>query len=282
MAVTMKRKRLIYPSKSSTRVYLQTLVDSGLARRSTTRMVAGAFYIPKQNPAKPLGEDAHFICSEAQTIGVADGVGGWAKMGIDTGEYARELMYNAVLSVRHQIHTVGSVDPMNALDEAYVDTDAEGSSTACILTLVDDCVIAVNVGDSGFAVLRGGKIVFHSPAQQSRFNCPVQLGKTCDDSSVAEKFEVKVKPGDIIVMATDGLFDNVHEHELEDLVSAECRLDDKKPMKLARKIARYALNNSENENIHTPFSAATRIAGIDEDAIGGKYDDITVVVAYIQ
>ncbi|XP_019184557.1 PREDICTED: probable protein phosphatase 2C 55 [Ipomoea nil] len=280
MAVTMKRKRLIYPSKASNRVYLQTLVDSGLARRSTTRMVAGAFYIPKHNRAKPLGEDSHFVCSEAQTIGVADGVGGWAKRGIDAGEYSRELMSNAVLSVRHQRDTVGTVDPMTALDEAYMDTKAQGSSTACILTLVDDCVIAVNVGDSGFVVLRDGKIVYTSPAQQSRFNCPVQLGKSRGDPTAAEKFEVKVKPGDIIVMATDGLFDNVHESELEDLVNRSG--SDKKLMKLARKIARYALKNSLNGNIDTPFSASTRIAGIDEHAIGGKYDDITVVVAYIQ
>ncbi|XP_019158810.1 PREDICTED: probable protein phosphatase 2C 55 [Ipomoea nil] len=182
-------------------------------------------------------------------------------------------MSNAVLSVRHQRDTVGTVDPMTALDEAYVDTKAQGSSTACILTLVDDCVI----GDSGFAVLRGGKIVYTSPPQQSRFNCPVQLGKSC---AAAEKFEVKVKPGDIIVMAMDGLFDNVHESELEDLVNRSG--SDEKPMKLARKIARYALKNSLNRNIDTPFSAATKIAGIDEHAIGGKYDDITVVVAYIQ
>ncbi|XP_019158808.1 PREDICTED: probable protein phosphatase 2C 55 [Ipomoea nil] len=276
MAVTMKRKRLINPSKVSTRAYLQTLVDSGLARRRTTRMVAGAFYIPKHNPAKPLGEDSHFVCSEAQTIGV----GGWAKRGIDAGEYSRELMANAVLSVCHQRDTVGCVDPMTALDEAYVDTKAQGSCTACILTLVDDCLNAVNVGDSGFALLRAGKIVYTTPPQQSRFNCPFQLGKSRGDPTAAEKFEVKVKPGDIIVMTTDGLFDNVHESELEDLVNGS--VSNKNPMKLARKFARYALKNFLNGNIDTPFSAATRIARIDEHAIGGKYDDITVVVAYIQ
>uniref|UniRef100_M1AUH3 Protein phosphatase 2c n=1 Tax=Solanum tuberosum TaxID=4113 RepID=M1AUH3_SOLTU len=42
------------------------------------KMVAGSFYIPKSNKA-PLWEDAHFICIEEETIGVADGIGGWAK-----------------------------------------------------------------------------------------------------------------------------------------------------------------------------------------------------------
>nr|GMC99630.1 probable protein phosphatase 2C 55 [Ipomoea batatas] len=290
MAVTMKRKGS--PLKPSTKVSLKTREvreDKDLAERSTTKMVADVFYIPKNNPAKPLGEDSHFIVSEAQTIGVADGVGGWAKKGIDAGAYARELMYNAIQSVRYQRWTVGSVDPMTVLDEAYVDTDVEGSSTACILTLVDDTVIAVNVGDSGFCVLRGGRTVFHSPPQQSRFNCPVQLGKTSDDPVAAKKFEVKVKPGDIIVMATDGLFDNVYEHELLDLVFGA---DDKKkpmakpmkkpPMNLARKIARYALKNALNKDFLSPFSGESRIAGINEHAMGGKYDDITVIVAYIQ
>jgi protein phosphatase PTC7 len=41
-----------------------------------------------------LGEDAHFICQERQTFGVADGVGGWAMKGIDSGIFARELMSN--------------------------------------------------------------------------------------------------------------------------------------------------------------------------------------------
>lgn len=49
------------------------------------KMVCGSFYIPKKNPKKPLGEDAFFVCHDREVIGVADGVGGWAKYGIDSG-----------------------------------------------------------------------------------------------------------------------------------------------------------------------------------------------------
>ncbi|CAL2247311.1 unnamed protein product [Prunus armeniaca] len=45
-----------------------------------------------RKPGKPLGEDAHFICHDAQTIRVADGVGSWARKGVNAGEYARGLM----------------------------------------------------------------------------------------------------------------------------------------------------------------------------------------------
>ncbi|KAJ7948763.1 putative Protein phosphatase 2c [Quillaja saponaria] len=71
-------------------------------------MVAGSFYLPKDNPKKPQGEDAHFICLEKQTLGVADGVGGWAKKGIDGGEYARQLMKNSLIAVQNQPR--GTVD----------------------------------------------------------------------------------------------------------------------------------------------------------------------------
>ena len=96
-------------------------------------MVAGSFYIPKCDKLKPLGDDAHFICADQQTIGVADGVGGWAKKGVDPGEYARELMANSVISIKDQPE--GLIDPMSVLNEAFLNTEAKGSSTACILTL---------------------------------------------------------------------------------------------------------------------------------------------------
>lgn len=96
-------------------------------------MVAGSYYIPKSDKLKPQGEDSHFICAEKETFGVADGVGGWAKKGVDAGKYARALMFNSELAVQHQ--PVGWVDPRKVLDEAFSKTEARGSSTACILTL---------------------------------------------------------------------------------------------------------------------------------------------------
>ncbi|KAG5617168.1 hypothetical protein H5410_016992 [Solanum commersonii] len=52
-----------------------------------TIMVTGSSYIPKLKVEKPLGEDTSFICANKQAIGVADGVGGWAKKGINLGVY---------------------------------------------------------------------------------------------------------------------------------------------------------------------------------------------------
>ncbi|XP_020548973.1 probable protein phosphatase 2C 55 [Sesamum indicum] len=145
------------------------------------KMSAASIYIPKDNPKKPRGEDAHFISTEEQTIGVADGVGGWAKFGIDGGEYARQLMMNSVLALKKEPRF--NVNPKRVLEEAFNNTTAQGSSTACIITLSGDKLRAVNAGDSGFLVIRNGEVVFRSPTQQHSFNCPYQLGNTKDKPS---------------------------------------------------------------------------------------------------
>ncbi|XP_016477988.1 putative protein phosphatase 2C 55 [Nicotiana tabacum] len=252
----------------------------------STSMVAGSFYIPKTNEEKPLGEDAHFICAEEQIIGVADGVGGWAKKGIDSGKYSRELMENAESSIQKQKQqdksSTADIDLMKVLNEAFLNTKAMGSSTACMLSLANDTLHAVNVGDSGFVVIRDGVIVYKSEIQQSRFNCPFQLGnsKNSNDPSVAEKISFPVKAGDIIVMGTDGLFDNVHDFELELVVNNGVdSWESDAPHTLAWRIAQYALENSKNTELYTPFARECSKAGFEQR--GGKYDDITVIVAHI-
>ncbi|CAI9087423.1 OLC1v1021489C1 [Oldenlandia corymbosa var. corymbosa] len=174
-------------------------------------MTAGAFYKPKKSKTKPLGEDAHFICDEQQTIGVADGVGGWAK-------HARNLMENAIGATQKQ--PKGNVDPKKVLVEAFQNNYAKGSSTVCIITLKDNYLHALNLGDSGFRS--------------------------------AEEIFVPVEAGDMIVAATDG------------------------------NLASLAVAVSRCKHVVSPFTVAAVEAGFDCEAYkGGKYDDVTVVVAYI-
>ncbi|XP_049368727.1 probable protein phosphatase 2C 80 [Solanum verrucosum] len=265
---------------------IQTFISEEVDSRDVgvtgmTIMVAGSSYIPKLNAEKPLGEDASFICLNKQVIGVADGVGGWAKKGIDSGVYSRELMKNAELAIQKQ-SSITTIDLMKVLNEAFSNTKAKGSSTACILSLSDDTLHAVNVGDSGFVVIREGIIVYKSKVQQSRFNCPFQLGNgsTSDDPSVAEKISVPVIAGDVIVLGTDGLFDNVHDFELEAIVNSGVESwESDVPETLAWRIAQYALDNAKNTEVYTPFTRECFKDGVVRN--GGKYDDITVIVANI-
>lgn len=52
-----------------------------------------------------------------------------------------------------------------------------GSSTACILVLdhKSSRLFTVNIGDSGFLVVRKGRVVHQSEEQQHYFNTPFQL-----------------------------------------------------------------------------------------------------------
>eukprot|EP00345_Euplotes_harpa_P006604 CAMPEP_0168318512 /NCGR_PEP_ID=MMETSP0213-20121227/522_1 /TAXON_ID=151035 /ORGANISM="Euplotes harpa, Strain FSP1.4" /LENGTH=180 /DNA_ID=CAMNT_0008319591 /DNA_START=1671 /DNA_END=2213 /DNA_ORIENTATION=- len=91
-----------------------------------------------------------------------------------------------------------------------------------------------NLGDSGFLVIRydemtqSFQIVKKSKEQQHSFNTPYQLANIpkdkfkakiadqfwSDEPTLADTYQVKLKPGDIIMLATDGLFDNLFKHEI--------------------------------------------------------------------
>ncbi|KAL2551327.1 putative protein phosphatase 2C 55 [Forsythia ovata] len=246
---------------------------------SDLKMIPAAFYIPKHNPLKPKGEDAHFICEPEQTIGVADGVGGWATHGIDSGIFARELMFNTAVYAQDEKKKNGFVLPKSVLFKAFLNTKAEGSSTACIITLQGEFLHCANVGDSKFVLIRDGKVVFSSPIQTRSFNSPYQLGKESDSPSIAEEFKCRVEAGDVIVAGTDGLFDNVDEKKLERMVF-QGLLEDIKPELLSKEIATFALEKANNPFACTPFEKEARQAGY--HYLGGKYDDITVIVAFIR
>lgn len=238
-------------------------------------MIVGSFYIPK----KDRGEDAHFFCLKSQVIGVADGVGACARRGIDAGEYARQLMSNVAEAVKDS--DPSAVDPKSVLSAAFTRTVAPGASTACIISLAGNRLRAANIGDSGFAVIRGWKTVFRSPVQQCGFNTPCQLWmeKREPVEVAAEEMEVEVDCGDVVVAATDGLFDNMFPGELEEMVGS-CFKEGMPPAMVARELAAAARRISLRRSGVTPFAMAAREAGIAHLG-GGKVDDITVVVAYV-
>ncbi len=105
-----------------------------------------------------------------------------------------------------------------------------GSSTACVLMLnhSDAKIYTANMGDSGFLVVRGGKVVHRSQEQQHFFNTPFQLSLPpselaadvlADQPEAADNYEFKVEDGDVIMLATDGIFDNMPDSLLVDEIS---------------------------------------------------------------
>ncbi|XP_059279159.1 probable protein phosphatase 2C 55 isoform X1 [Lycium ferocissimum] len=243
------------------------------------KLNSGSCYLPHPDKEETGGEDAHFICIDEQAFGIADGVGGWADVGVDAGKYARELMSNSVNAIREE--PKGSVDPARVLEKAYTCTKAKGSSTACIIALTDQGLSAINLGDSGFMVVRDGCTVFRSPVQQHDFNFTYQLesgGNAGDSPSSGEVFKIPVAPGDVIIAGTDGLFDNLYSNDITAVVVHATRAG-LPPQVAAQKIAALARQRAQDKNRQTPFSSAAQEAGF--RYYGGKLDDITVVVSYI-
>jgi hypothetical protein len=144
-----------------------------------------AFMIPKPT-GSPLGEDAFAICDKRTAFAVADGVGGWAEEGVDAGLYSRALMSGCKSSLDF------GATLAQALDAALAPAKRiKGSSTAVLADIQGRTLSVLNVGDSGFIVLRQqarpsskGKAslfpVMRSYEQQYGFNFPFQLGTGSD------------------------------------------------------------------------------------------------------
>ncbi|KAK8705632.1 hypothetical protein V6N13_049230 [Hibiscus sabdariffa] len=252
--------------------------EEKISSGKTLKLLSGSCYLPHPDKEDTGGEDAHFICADEQAIGVADGVGGWADLGVDAGQYSRELMSNSVSAIQEE--PKGSIDPARVLEKAHSSTKAKGSSTACIIALTDQGLHAINLGDSGFMVVRDGCTVFRSPVQQHDFNFTYQLesGSNGDLPSSGQVFAVPVAPGDVVIAGTDGLFDNLYNNEITAVVVHAVRAG-LGPQVTAQKIAALARQRAQDRDRQTPFSTAAQDAGF--RYYGGKLDDITVVVSYI-
>ncbi|KAM3700898.1 hypothetical protein ACJW31_05G132800 [Castanea mollissima] len=254
--------------------------------RGCMRMSFNVLYTRKDNSRNPQSEGDHaraaLVYIQENTIGVADVVGNWARYGVDAGKYARQLMLNVVTAVQKQQSPLNRiVDLRQALEEGFLNTKAMGSSTACIVTFKDYYLRAINVGDSGFKIFRNSKCVYKSRIQQHGCNYPYQLGNsmTCDKPCSALVTTVeRLLPGDIIVLGTDGLLDNIFTAEIEDIIS-KGTLEGVNTEKLASTIAHLALFNSMDKNVDSPFAQVARLTGLKHN--GGKRDDITVIVGHV-
>ncbi|CAL4886545.1 unnamed protein product [Urochloa decumbens] len=244
--------------------------------RRDLRMEFASCYLKRHD------EDAHFGHADTCVVGVADGVGGYRHHGVDASAFARELMRSA-----HEEAVTAPpgtrVCPLTLLERAYERTAASGTpaaSTAAIVSLAGGALRWVNVGDSGFAVFRDGRLLIRSRKQQSHFNCPLSL-KAEDAGGVAgaEVGEAPAAAGDVVVVGTDGMFDNVSDDELERIVGMGVAMGFS-PLNMAEVVAAFAHEAARCTYRDTPYSVEKR-KQMGAASTCGKPDDITVVVAFI-
>ncbi|KJH47773.1 protein phosphatase 2C [Dictyocaulus viviparus] len=287
-------------SSQSKRVLSTVPVCENTSRASppSSPVVASCAGFPKDMQRGPstvldsgvYGDDACFISRFKNTfvVGVADGVGGWRKYGIDPSEFSRKLMRECEKRV-----SSGDFDPRKpeALLEKAFKATAEaprpvGSSTACVLVIHQQMLYSANLGDSGFMVIRDGRVIVKSEEQVHYFNAPFQLtlppegyrGFIGDSPDLADKSEICVQKGDIILLATDGLWDNLTEQhvldQLRPLIEEQATVQE-----VCNALALTARRLSFDVTHNSPFAVKAREHGL--SAAGGKPDDITLVLLLI-
>jgi len=223
-----------------------------------------------------LGEDAWFITPDA--AGVFDGVGGRAAQGVDAGEYARALAAATAAGVRAR----GPAAVVAALVDAVRGVRVLGSSTAVVVGLDGGAgrLVGANLGDSGLRVIRGGAVVYRSTEQQYSFNFPAQVS-AADRGALraAEALSCVVEEGDWVVLATDGLLDNMWEAELLGMVKAAG--GGATPGALAEAVRARAVELSELADYQSPFAWGAALARVPYPN-KGKPDDVTVVFCRVR
>ncbi|KAF8047017.1 hypothetical protein N665_3258s0002 [Sinapis alba] len=247
--------------------------------------VSKAFYLESgfaslQNPLKALAgrEDAYFISENNNWLGVADGVSQWSFEGISEGMYAQKLMSNCQKIISDE--TAKICDPVLVLDRSVNGTKSSGSSTALIAHLSNNELHIANIGDSGFMVIRNRTVLQKSSPMFHHFCFPLHITRGDDVLKLAEVYHVNVEEGDVVITATDGLFDNLYEKEI---VSMVCRLLEQslEPQRIAELLAAKAQEVGRSETERTPFADAAKEEGHDGYR-GGKLDAVTVIVSLVK
>ncbi|KAL9642323.1 hypothetical protein ABK040_007321 [Willaertia magna] len=183
-----------------------------------------------------------------------------------------------------------------------------GSTTACIVHVdkYSKLLKCCNLGDSGCSIYRKIKkndnnsidnnnetyeCVFQSEELQHYFNCPYQLGivptemmdttyHDIPEDGIEEDFQLK--ENDIIIIATDGVWDNLFHSDIIEILNhhysnSNNTIDNNNntglnSKEIAKEITIKARLKGEDENANTPFAEQSN-----HRFIGGKLDDVTTV-----
>jgi serine/threonine protein phosphatase PrpC len=201
--------------------------------------------------------DADVTMVNPMMVGVMDGVSQIAEYGLDPSELPKELMKACEeLAVAQLIPERGAAPedsryqgPIPLMREAFEATEAMGSTTA-LLAIMDNStmihgklhpmIAVLSIGDCEILVLRRGQsreqgleVVFHTEMQRIEGNaqCPLQICRIDDrvDPDFDERMPIEViergsavhcvsaYEGDVVVLGSDGVFDNLFLDEIVDI-----------------------------------------------------------------
>eukprot|EP00834_Sanchytrium_tribonematis_P004373 NODE_211_length_12764_cov_0.923727.p5 type:complete len:260 gc:universal NODE_211_length_12764_cov_0.923727:6250-5471(-) len=221
-----------------------------------------------------IGEDAYY--HSGNKFGIADGVGAWREGKGNSAFVSEKLLHYCCIYKDDNL--------INLLDRAYKQTlqdmyklKIKGSCTVLVGQLKNDILDVASLGDCQLLIYRNSQLVFKSDEQYHFFNCPFQLGtNSMDTPSDCQIVHFPVQKGDLLVCGTDGLFDNLWDEDIEEILMKH------KPdyKKCAKALVDEAMNKSVDPTYdESPFQLKASDEGLYH--IGGKLDDTTVIVGEI-
>lgn len=256
----------------------------------------------------PTGEDNYVLAySDAGlVVGVLDGVGGWSEQGFDSSAISREL---AAKITAHYLEDP-SQNSSTLLQQSFADVKREGivkvgSTTACfgVINGKTRSMDAVNLGDSWFGIFRRDnghyRCLHESQEQTYYFNAPYQLSiipkQFLEDAeargskylmnvpSEADDYKEQLQSGDVVVFTTDGMIDNIGPEDIAMYLDDHLTTQDsyKKIGEFNKDLVAHTVQVAKNPQFQSVFAQRlSKMTG--QSYIGGKPDDVTAVMVYIQ
>lgn len=260
------------------------------------------------------GDDAvlvsdNFICAN-------DGVGAWAQR--ERGHaalWSRLILHFWAVeaeSDKYGMEGEGEPDTVKWLHRAWEKTKEatrepnkwDGTTTACSALLATGkeepkrpVLYVTQLGDSQVLVIRprDKEVVFKTEEQWHWFDCPRQLGTnspdTPRDNAVVDKIEIE--EDDVVLAMSDGVVDNLWEHEVVENVVESLQKWEKGEAKevnrseeagyadgmqyVAQELVKAARVIAQDPFAESPFMERAIDEGLSIE--GGKLDDISVVAA---
>ncbi len=144
----------------------------------------------------------------------------------------------------HSINpSLSEPNPVKYLQKAYEQTLAattsptewHGTTTACAALLhystkpssVQPMLYVTNLGDSQVLVMRprGQELIYKTTEQWHWFDCPRQLGTNSPDTPIVNAVmdKVDIEENDVVLAMSDGVVDNLWEHEVVQNVTESIR-----------------------------------------------------------
>lgn len=236
----------------------------------------GQHILPHPAKVRWGGEDAVFV--KGRTFGVFDGVSGAEKLdGVPL--YSRTLANEMKKSIGNDGLSVQEITQLLTDAANFADDSATGASTAVVASIGENGFLqALNLGDSLCMLVRDGKIAAKTREISHYWECPYQLSEDSPDRPRdGTKLNVELIQGDIIIMGSDGIFDNVSDDMLLELLSKNSKL---KPNQLSKKICELSRKQSLDAGAETPYGKQAQRRGDPafKSGLGGKVDDASCVV----